>query len=190
MTTRHSGVLVRFRAPRRSQSVLRPTGPRSGLFIVTADRQNRQRGGIRIYPRLPAEVGRVPRPRRNRAAVASAHAGAVQRHVRAAVSKAVNLPATATVDDTSAPSMWPPGRQGQEHHGVSLRQPGRLGTSTPRRTAWRRLTRSSSGGCARALLRAAAPMARADAESQNQRFLRFCDACSHESHESPGRLAV
>lgn len=62
-----------------------------------------QRGGVRGYPRLPAEV---------RAAFPTAAEiapqwhlrmqAAVQRHVEAAVSKTVNLPATATVDDVRA----------------------------------------------------------------------------------------
>jgi ribonucleoside-diphosphate reductase alpha chain len=59
-----------------------------------------QRGGVRGYPQLPAEV---------RAAFPTAAEiapewhlrmqAAVQRHVDAAVSKTVNLPATATIDD-------------------------------------------------------------------------------------------
>ncbi|WP_063050784.1 adenosylcobalamin-dependent ribonucleoside-diphosphate reductase [Nocardia arthritidis] len=62
-----------------------------------------QRGGVRGYPHLPAEV---------RAAFPTASEiapewhlrmqAAVQRHVDAAVSKTVNLPATATVDDIRA----------------------------------------------------------------------------------------
>ena len=62
-----------------------------------------QRGGVRGYAQLPAEV---------RAAFPTAAEiapewhlrmqAAVQRHVDAAVSKTVNLPATATVDDIRA----------------------------------------------------------------------------------------
>jgi ribonucleoside-diphosphate reductase alpha chain len=62
-----------------------------------------QRGGVRGYPQLPAQV---------RAAFPTAAEippewhlrmqAAVQRHVDAAVSKTVNLPATATVDDIRA----------------------------------------------------------------------------------------
>ena len=62
-----------------------------------------QRGGVRGYPHLPAEV---------RAAFPTASEiapiwhlrmqAAVQRHVDAAVSKTINLPATSTVDDIRA----------------------------------------------------------------------------------------
>lgn len=83
--------------------MLRPTGPRSGLYRDELIAEIAQRGGVRGYPRLPAEV---------RAAFPTAAEiapqwhlrmqAAVQRHVEAAVSKTVNLPATATVDDVRA----------------------------------------------------------------------------------------
>ena len=83
-----------------------------------------QRGGVRGCPQLPAAV---------RAAFPTAAEiapewhlrmqAAVQRHVDAAVSKTVNLPATATVDDVRADLSGRLEGEGQGHHGLSLRQP-------------------------------------------------------------------
>ncbi|MGV9616121.1 adenosylcobalamin-dependent ribonucleoside-diphosphate reductase [Nocardia xishanensis] len=75
----------------------------SGFYSDELIAEIAQRGGVRDYPHLPAEV---------RAAFPTAlevapewhlrMQAAVQRHVDAAVSKTVNLPATATVDDIRA----------------------------------------------------------------------------------------
>lgn len=70
---------------------------------------------------------------------------AVQRHVEAAVSKTVNLPATGR-SMTSAPSMWPPGRQRSRASRCIATAAGKdRYCPTPRRNRyWRRLTRSSA----------------------------------------------
>jgi ribonucleoside-diphosphate reductase alpha chain len=74
-----------------------------GLYSDELVAEIAQRGGVRGYPQLPAEV---------RAAFPTASEiapewhlrmqAAVQRHVDAAVSKTINLPATATADDIRA----------------------------------------------------------------------------------------
>jgi len=74
-----------------------------GLYSDELVAEIAQRGGVRGYPQLPAEV---------RAAFPTASEiapewhlrmqAAVQRHVDAAVSKTINLPATATTDDIRA----------------------------------------------------------------------------------------
>jgi ribonucleoside-diphosphate reductase alpha chain len=74
-----------------------------GLYSDELVAEIAQRGGVRGYPHLPAEV---------RAAFPTASEiapewhlrmqAAVQRHVDAAVSKTINLPATATADDIRA----------------------------------------------------------------------------------------
>lgn len=128
--------------PRRNAQVtsVAPTGTISLIAEIA------QRGGVRGYPRLPAEV---------RAAFPTAAEiapqwhlrmqAAVQRHVEAAVSKTVNLPATGR-SMTSAPSMWPPGRQRSRASRCIATAAGKdRYCPTPRRNRyWRRLTRSSA----------------------------------------------
>jgi ribonucleoside-diphosphate reductase alpha chain len=92
-----------------------------------------QRGGVRGYPQLSPEV---------RAAFPTAAEiapgwhrrmqAAVQRHVDAAVSKTVNLPAAATVDDVRAIYLaaWKAKVKGITV--VSLRQPRRTGVDLRR----------------------------------------------------------
>lgn len=71
-----------------------------GLYSDELIAEIAQRGGVRGYPQLPAEV-RSAFP--TAAEIAPAWhlrvQAAAQRHVDAAVSKTINLPASATVDD-------------------------------------------------------------------------------------------
>lgn len=109
-----------------------------------------QRGGVRGYPRLPAEV---------RAAFPTAAEiapqwhlrmqAAVQRHVDAAVSKTVNLPAAATVDDVRAVylSAWQAKVKGITVYRYGSREGQVLSYAAPEPVLARADT-EFSGGCA------------------------------------------
>ncbi|KZS56675.1 ribonucleoside-diphosphate reductase [Mycobacterium kansasii] len=109
-----------------------------------------QRGGVRGYPRLPAEV---------RAAFPTAAEiapqwhlrmqAAVQRHVDAAVSKTVNLPAAATVDDVRAVylSAWRAKVKGITVYRYGSRERQVLSYAAPEPVLARADT-EFSGGCA------------------------------------------
>ncbi|KZS70371.1 ribonucleoside-diphosphate reductase [Mycobacterium kansasii] len=109
-----------------------------------------QRGGVRGYPRLPAEV---------RAAFPTAAEiapqwhlrmqAAVQRHVDAAVSKTVNLPAAATLDDVRAVylSAWRAKVKGITVYRYGSREGQVLSYAAPEPVLARADT-EFSGGCA------------------------------------------
>jgi ribonucleoside-diphosphate reductase alpha chain len=112
-----------------------------------------QRGGVRNYPALPAEV---------RAAFPTAAEiapewhlrmqAAVQRHIDAAVSKTVNLPADATVDDIRAIYLaaWKAKVKGITVYRYGSRQGQVLSYACPRRAPEQALLEADatfSGGC-------------------------------------------
>ncbi|ORB87657.1 ribonucleoside-diphosphate reductase, adenosylcobalamin-dependent [Mycobacterium kansasii] len=109
-----------------------------------------QRGGVRGYPRLPAEV---------RAAFPTATEiapqwhlrmqAAVQRHVDAAVSKTVNLPAAATVDDIRAVYLaaWQAKVKGVTVYRYGSREGQVLSYAAPE-PVLARVDSGFSGGCA------------------------------------------
>ncbi|GAB93912.1 putative ribonucleotide reductase [Gordonia rhizosphera NBRC 16068] len=121
-----------------------------GFYTDSLATEIAQKGGVRAYPGVPAAV---------RAAFPTAleiapewHLriqAAVQRHVDAAVSKTVNLPATATVDDVRAIYLaaWKAKVKGVTVYRYGSRE-GQVLTFAADRSAIPRADTSFSGGCA------------------------------------------